>query len=269
MPPARPEFSEAPVIEARDISHAFGDQPVLTGVDIDVRPGEIVTLVGPNGAGKTTLVRILLGLLKPDSGTIKRRPGLTLGYLPQHMEIDPVLPLTVERLLRLTGRNAPGDTSSTLEEVGAKHLMDKSVRNLSGGELQRVLLARALLRRPGLLVLDEPIGGVDAAGRAELYDLITRIRTRRGCGVLMVSHDLHIVMAATDRVVCLNRHVCCSGHPGDVSQHPEYMAMFVPQATPSLAVYTHHHDHHHDLAGDVASHDHEHDHSDHDHGEPK
>jgi zinc transport system ATP-binding protein len=257
MPPAT---DSTPVIEARNITHAFGDQPVLTGVDIDVRPGEIVTLVGPNGAGKTTLVRVLLGLVSPDSGEVKRRPGLTLGYLPQHMEIDPVLPLTVERLLRLTGRVLPGETSNTLEEVGAKHLIDKSVQNLSGGELQRVLLARALLRRPGLLVLDEPIGGVDVAGRAELYDLITQIRTRRGCGVLMVSHDLHIVMAATDRVVCLNHHVCCSGHPEDVSQHPEYMAMFGPQAAPSLAVYTHHHDHHHDLAGDIEHHHHDDDH---------
>ncbi len=251
-----------PIIEARRITHSFGGTPVLSAVDIAVRSGEIVTLVGPNGAGKTTLVRILLGLIRPDSGTVRRRPDLTVGYLPQVMEIDPVLPLTVERLLRLTGRPSTGEMLKTLEETGANHLIDKSVRGLSGGELQRVLLARALLRQPDLLVLDEPIGGVDVTGRAELYDLITRIRSRRGCGVLMVSHDLHIVMASTDRVVCLNRHVCCSGHPEDVSQHPEYMAMFGPQAAPSLAVYTHRHDHRHDLAGDVTR-----PHSGHSHGE--
>lgn len=253
---------EVSVIKAKNITHSFRDQPVLTGVDIDVRPGEIVTLVGPNGAGKTTLVRILLGLVKPDSGLITRRPNLIVGYLPQMVETDPVLPLTVERLLRLAGRVSSENMLETLEETGAKHLINKSVHNLSGGELQRVFLARALLRRPGLLVLDEPVGGVDVAGRAELYDLITRIRTRRGCGVLMVSHDLHIVMASTDRVVCLNGHVCCSGHPEDVSQHPEYMAMFGPQAAPSLAVYTHHHDHHHDLSGEVEHDDHDHGHHD-------
>jgi zinc transport system ATP-binding protein len=239
------------LIQGRGIGHAFGSDAVLSGIDIEVRPDEIVTLIGPNGAGKTTLVRILLGLIPPGSGEVARRPGLIVGYLPQHLDIDPVLPITVSRLLQLTHRPGPGEMTAALAEAGAAHLIGRSVQSLSGGELQRVLLARALSRNPDLLVLDEPIQGIDAAGQTELYGLISKIRARRGCGVLMISHDLHIVMASTDRVVCINRHLCCSGRPETVSRHPEYMAMFAPREAAGLAVYTHSHDHSHDLAGHV------------------
>ncbi|HJP14569.1 MAG: zinc ABC transporter ATP-binding protein ZnuC [Nitrospinota bacterium] len=269
-------IGEGALIEGKGIGHAFEKNSVLSGVDISVSPGEIVTLIGPNGAGKTTLVRVLLGLLRPDSGEVVRRPGLVVGYLPQQLAIDPVLPMTVRRLLRLTNRPGPGEMTEALAETGAAHLIDRAVQDLSGGELQRVLLARALARRPDLLVLDEPIQGIDISGQTELYELIARIRSLRGCGVLMISHDLHIVMASTDRVVCINRYLCCSGHPETVSRHPEYMAMFAPHDARTLAVYTHDHDHSHDLAGHVVpigdgehaspgSPDHAHDNSSHEH----
>jgi zinc transport system ATP-binding protein len=218
-----------------------------------VADDEIVALIGPNGAGKTTLVRALLGLVSPTRGSIRRRPGLRVGYMPQRMIIDSALPLTVERLLRLA-LSATADSSRVpfaLEEVGAGHLAKAAMHDLSSGELQRVFLARALLREPEWLVLDEPVQSVDVAGQAELYGLIARIRERRHCGVLMVSHDLHLVMASTDRVICLNQHVCCAGHPETVSRDPAFVALFGPQAAGAFAFYHHHHDHRHDTHGDV------------------
>lgn len=228
----------------------LGGQVVIDGVDICVASGEIVTVIGPNGAGKTTLLRILLGLLKASEGSLERRPGLRVGYMPQRMQIDPVLPLTVTRLMTLTQRSGSDAIGAALAETGVAHLANAAVWTLSGGELQRVLLARALLREPQLLALDEPVQGVDFAGEAELYELINDIRARRGCGVLMISHDLHVVMAATDRIVCLNRHICCAGTPEAVSRHPEYARLFGRRAA-ALAVYTHHHDHGHGLSGEV------------------
>jgi len=239
------------LIQGWGINHAFGSNAVLCGIDIEVKPGEIVTLIGPNGAGKSTLIRILLGLMEPDSGEVAKRPGLTVGYLPQDLKIDHVLPINVRRLLRLTCRPDSSEMTAALAEVGATHLVGRSIQSLSGGELQRVFLARALVRNPDLLVLDEPIQGIDAAGQTELYSLISKIRARRGCGVLMISHDLHIVMASTDRVICINHHLCCSGRPETVSQHPEYMALFAAKTDSNLAVYTHNHDHSHNLAGHV------------------
>jgi zinc transport system ATP-binding protein len=231
----------------------IGAHRILDDVDISVASGEIVTVIGPNGAGKTTLLRVLLGLLKPSHGTVERRPGLRVGYLPQRMQIDPVLPLTVRRLMTLTQQSNADAIAAALAETGVRHLWSAQVPMLSGGELQRVLLARALLRDPDLLALDEPVQGVDFAGEAALYELISGIRARRGCGVLMISHDLHVVMAATDRIVCLNRHVCCAGTPEAVSRHPEYARLFGPRAAAALAVYAHHHDHGHGLAGEVVA----------------
>jgi len=229
----------------------FGAARVLNHVDLTIGQGEIVSLIGPNGAGKSTLVRATVGLLKPSAGRIWRRPGLRLGYVPQRLSIDRVLPLTVRRFLELA-RAAPGqDVGTALQEVDAAALAGQQVHGLSGGEFQRVLLARALLRGPHLLVLDEPLQGVDFGGQLALYDLIGRLRDRHGLGVLMVSHDLHIVMAATDRVVCLNHHVCCAGAPEAVTRDPHYIALFGPEAARRLAVYTHAHDHEHDLAGNV------------------
>jgi zinc transport system ATP-binding protein len=217
-----------------------------------VEAGQIVTLIGPNGAGKTTLVRAVLGLLKPHRGKVWRKPKLRIGYMPQKIQVDATLPLSVLRFLSLVPGVDRAAALSALQEVGAEQVIDSPIQTISGGEMQRVLLARALLREPQLLVLDEPVQGVDVVGQTELYNLITRLRDRHGCGVLMVSHDLHLVMSATDQVVCLNRHVCCSGHPEQVSNDPAFVELF-GQNAPSLAVYHHHHDHSHDLHGSVVA----------------
>ncbi|MFI8746450.1 zinc ABC transporter ATP-binding protein ZnuC [Pseudomonas sp. NPDC077186] len=238
------------LIRLDGVAVSFNGQPVLDNVQLSVQPGEIVTLIGPNGAGKTTLVRVVLGLLQPERGSVRRTPRLRIGYMPQKLHVDATLPLSVLRFLRLVPGVDRQRALAALAEVGAEQVIDSPLQGISGGELQRVLLARALLREPELLVLDEPVQGVDVAGQAELYRLISRLRERHGCGVLMVSHDLHLVMSATDQVVCLNRHVCCSGHPEQVSGDPAFIELFGQDAK-SLAVYHHHHDHDHDLHGSV------------------
>ena len=239
---------QAPLIEARGVTFRVGRHTLLENVDVAVRPGEIVTLIGPNGAGKSTLARLLLGILKPQLGQVISRPGLSLGYVPQRLEIDRIFPLTVRRFLTIGGGRKAGPPGQILAEVGAEHLADAMIHSLSGGEFQRVLLARALLREPELLLLDEPVAGVDVTGQIYLFDLITRIRRERGCGVLLISHDLHLVMAATDRVVCLNRHVCCFGKPAAVVRDPAYINLFGERAVSGLAVYSHEHDHTHEPA---------------------
>jgi zinc transport system ATP-binding protein len=245
-----PPHDPAALISARAIALARSGRPILTDIDIDIAPGEIVTVIGPNGAGKTMLVRALLGLEPIDGGEVRRPPGLVIGYAPQRFDVDRAIPLTVARFVALGQPGASeAEIALVLGDVGAGKLVERQLSELSGGELQRVVLARALARRPGLLVLDEPSRGVDYAGEAELYALIGRLRSERGFGVLLVSHDLHIVMAQSDRVICLNRHVCCSGVPQLVAQHPEYARLFGPQAARVLGVYQHQHDHRHDLAG--------------------
>lgn len=243
------QAAEGPLAALEGIGVVFDGRTVLQDVSLEVGPGEIVTLIGPNGSGKTTLIRVLLGLLRPMTGSVRRRSGLTIGYVPQQVAVDPTLPLTVGRFLRLCAPRAKARGPKVLAEVGGEGLLDSPFQSLSGGELKRVLLAQALLREPDLLVLDEPSAGVDVTGQAELYALVQAIRSRRGCGVLLISHDLHLVMAATDRVICLNHHVCCTGHPEAVSRDPAYLALFGTQLRDTLAVYTHHHDHHHDLSG--------------------
>ncbi|POP76081.1 zinc ABC transporter ATP-binding protein ZnuC [Pseudomonas syringae] len=240
------------LIRLDKVAVTLSGQNVLDDIQLSVKPGEIVTLIGPNGAGKTTLVRAVLGLLKPDSGSVWRKPKLRVGYMPQKLHVDQTLPLSVLRFLRLVPGVDRTAAASALEEVGAGKVIDSPIQGISGGEMQRVLLARALLRKPELLVLDEPVQGVDVAGQAELYSLITRLRDRHQCGVLMVSHDLHLVMSTTDQVVCLNRHVCCSGHPEQVSHDPAFVELFGNNAQ-SLAIYHHHHDHAHDLHGAVVN----------------
>ncbi len=239
------------LVEARGISVSRGGNAILAGVDIAVGAGRIVTVIGPNGAGKTTAVRVMLGLMKPDAGSVRRRDGLIVGYMPQHLHIDASLPLTVGRFLALGAAGGDGQARAraALAEVGAATVMDTPVQAVSGGEFRRVLLARALLRDPDLLVLDEPSQGIDVNGQADLYRLITRIRDRRGCGVLMVSHDLHLVMADTDEVVCLNHHVCCAGHPESITNDPAYITLFGRQVASAIAVYHHEHDHAHDADG--------------------
>ncbi len=251
--PAHDPSEASPLVEARGVSLRFGHRSVLDSVDFAVRAGEIVTLVGLNGAGKSTLIRVILGIVEPDSGEVVQRPRLRVGYVPQHMQRDPVLPITVERFMTL-GAPAPRETlQRVLDEVGADPILGHPLAEISGGEMQRVMLARALLREPQLLVLDEPLAGVDVTSQSDLYRLIAEIRDRRGCGVLLVSHDLHLVMAATDTVVCLNRHVCCSGRPQAILRHHEFISLFGPHLSETLAVYQHAHDHRHDALGEPLS----------------
>lgn len=244
--------SASPLVRLEGVRLTHGRTLVLDGVDLEVPAGRIITVVGPNGAGKSSLLKVALGLLPATAGTVERSAAV-IGYVPQRLEIGRLLPLSVRRFLAMavSGRVAATVLEDMLDTVGAGHVLARQVADLSGGELQRVLLARALLRRPALLVLDEPVGGVDVAGQAELYDLIARQAREDGVGVLMVSHDLHVVMAATDHVVCLNHHVCCAGHPEAVSRHPQYLALFGPRVAASLAIYSHSHDHGHSADGSV------------------
>lgn len=239
------------LLTAQNISLCIRGNPILQHIDLQVSSGEIVALIGPNGAGKSTLVRVLLGLLQPDSGTIWRRPGLRIGYMPQRLALDDTLPLSVQRFVTLGIPATKARVQAALAEVGAAHVLDSPVQAVSGGELQRVMLARALLREPELLVLDEPIQGVDLNGQYELYDLIGSLRHKHGCGILMVSHELHLVMATTDHVLCLNQHICCSGHPDHVARDPAYLQLFGIDGARRLAIYHHHHNHHHDPHGAV------------------
>lgn len=227
------------------VSIARQGRQLIEGITLSVRRGEIVTLIGPNGSGKSTTAKVITGVIRPDSGTVRRARNLTIGYMPQKLTVDWTLPLSVERLMTLTGKVAPPDIETALEAVGMTRLRHAAVQHLSGGEFQRALLARAIARKPDLLVLDEPVQGVDFAGEVALYELITRIRETTGCGILLISHDLHVVMAQTDTVVCLNGHVCCSGPPKSVMQSREYLDLFGARARNALAVYQHHHDHTH------------------------
>lgn len=218
---------------------------LVRGVTMTVEPGEIVTLIGPNGSGKSTTAKMALGILTPDEGTAIQCQDLKIGYVPQKLTVDWTLPLTVSRFMKLTGHISRQAAEEAMLATKVSHLANDEVRTLSGGEFQRVLLARAIARKPELLVLDEPVQGVDFNGEIALYDLIKEIRDQLHCGVLLISHDLHVVMAATDRVICLNGHVCCSGTPTTVASSTEYKALFGARATTGLAIYEHSHDHEH------------------------
>jgi zinc transport system ATP-binding protein len=234
-----------------NICLSIDGRSILHDVSLELHRDQILTIIGPNGAGKSTLLRLLLGLQQADSGEVFQQEKLRIGYVPQKVMIDAQMPLSVRHFVQL-GCQQTTQLDKVLEEVGASHVINHPVQAISGGEFQRVLLARALLREPQLLVLDEPAQGVDMNGQAHLYELLDKLVEEHGFGVLMVSHDLHLVMANTDKVLCLNQHICCSGHPEDVSKHPEYMNLFGDlTATKSIAVYTHDHDHEHDLDGHV------------------
>jgi zinc transport system ATP-binding protein len=261
------EMHHGSLLSAHGIGYRIAGRQILNNIDLELLPDKILTLIGPNGAGKTTLIRLLLGLSPLQSGEIKRKPGLRIGYVPQRVIIEDTMPLRVRDFLRLAGKYSVAEMQQALVAVEAESAFASPIQKISGGELQRVLLARALLKKPELLVLDEPAQGVDVVGQQALYNLISSLREKHDCSVLMVSHDLHLVMAATDTVVCLNHHVCCTGHPEDVSGHPEYLRIF-GNTLEGLAVYSHHHDHAHDIHGDVVDeageqvcqHDHSHAH---------
>ncbi len=234
-----------PLISLKRAGIRRGERWLVRDVSFSVRPGEIVTLIGPNGSGKSTSAKMATGVLKPDEGRVERKPGLKIGYVPQKLSIDWTLPLTVRRLMTLTGPLAEPDLQAALKAAGIAHMEKAEVQHLSGGEFQRALLARAIARKPDLLVLDEPVQGVDFNGEIALYELIRTIRNETGCGILLISHDLHVVMAETDTVICMNGHVCCRGTPAMVSQSPEYSKLFGSRAANALAFYNHRHDHTH------------------------
>ncbi|MDH5518219.1 MAG: zinc ABC transporter ATP-binding protein ZnuC [Gammaproteobacteria bacterium] len=238
------------LISVKKARLSFAGRTVLHDVNLDVNRGEIVTLIGPNGAGKSCLVKGLLGLIKFDSAVISKAENLKIGYLPQKLHIDEIMPVTVNRFLKMVAAVKADDIEQVLQQVNLAGFQQTAIQSLSGGELQRLLLARIILQKADLLVLDEPAQGVDVIGQQELYQLIAAVRQQYQCGILMISHDLHLVMEATDRVLCLNRHICCSGHPDAISQHPEYIRLF-GGAMEGFAVYTHHHDHEHDSHGNV------------------
>ncbi|WP_064682613.1 ATP-binding cassette domain-containing protein [Rhizobium bangladeshense] len=234
-----------PLVSLENVGVLRGGRWLVRGVEFSVSRGEIVTLIGPNGSGKSTSAKAAIGVLKPDEGRVERLAGLKVGYVPQKLSIDWTLPLTVRRLMTLTGPLPERDMRAALDAAGIAHMLDAEVQHLSGGEFQRALMARAIARKPDLLVLDEPVQGVDFSGEIALYDLIKSIRNVSGCGILLISHDLHVVMAETDTVICLNGHVCCRGTPESVSRSPEYVRLFGSRAAETLAVYSHHHDHTH------------------------
>nr|WP_319486499.1 ATP-binding cassette domain-containing protein [uncultured Cohaesibacter sp.] len=236
-----------PLLAGTDISVRADGKTLLDSVSVSVSANEIVTIIGPNGGGKTTLLKALLGLLPIASGTVKRKKKLNLGYVPQKLVIDRTLPLTVKRLMQLTGRYSHDQIIAALGETGVAHKINDNIHSLSGGEMQRVLLARAIIRKPELMVLDEPVQGVDYLGEIALYQLIETIRNKYNCGILLVSHDLHMVMRASNRVICLNTHVCCSGQPTVVEQSPDYQRLFGTRGLQTMAPYGHRHGHFHDV----------------------
>ena len=246
----------APLIAARGLTLRLGGKVILDDVNVEIAAGEIVTIVGPNGSGKSTFLRALIGAVRPSAGKIERAPGLRVGYVPQKLAIDRSMPMSVRRFLGLPRRIKRAEADQVLERAGAAGLGDRQMTDLSGGQFQRVLLARALLERPQLLLLDEATQGLDQPGAAAFYRRIEEVRQELGCAVVMVSHDLHVVMAASDRVICLNGHVCCQGTPEIVADAPEYRALFGSGTKGALALYRHRHTHEHDHA-----HDHDHDHS--------
>ncbi|MEQ9692996.1 metal ABC transporter ATP-binding protein [Shimia sp. SDUM112013] len=233
------------LIELKDVDVRLGGHQALSHVDFTIDKGEIVTVVGPNGSGKTTLLRTLIGAIKPSRGKVQRTAGLSIGYVPQRLALDATLPITVRRFLRLPIRHPEEFLTEALHRAGADGLQDRQMTDLSGGQFQRVLLARAILKKPDLLVLDEPTTGLDQPGSAALYRQIEQVRREIGSAVLMVSHELHVVMSASDRVICLNGHVCCHGAPEIVASAPEYRALFGTGTQGALALYRHDHDHHH------------------------
>lgn len=243
-------MAEPFLLEADSLTIRRQGRTLVDKASLSLMAGKVVSLIGPNGAGKTTLIRALMGLAKIDEGKLRIQDELRIGYMPQKLNLDASLPVTVIAFLSLNQKRDEHFFESA-EKTDVRCIFDRPMQSLSGGELQRVLLCRAILRKPQLLILDEPAQGLDVNGQAELYQLITQLRDELNCGVLMVSHDLHFVMAATDEVICLNQHICCHGHPEKVSLHPEYLKLFGHRQAANVALYTHHHDHQHGVHGEL------------------
>ena len=238
------------LVKLKNVGYHQNDKWLVKGVSLEVEKGKIVTLIGPNGSGKSTTAKIALGIYKKIDGEVEKYTN-KIGYVPQKVSIDWTLPLRVRDFMVLTESIKEEAIDEALSLTGVVHLKHKNLGNLSGGEFQRVLLARAISKKPDLLVLDEPVQGVDFTGEIALYELIKKISEELNCGILLISHDLHTVMSATDHVVCLNGHVCCSGSPSDVAKNNEYKALFGEQAAQTLSIYEHKHDHVHSHEGEI------------------
>ena len=238
------------LVKLNNVGIQQNDKWLVKGVSLEVEKGKIVTLIGPNGSGKSTTAKIALGIYKNIEGNVEKLTN-NIGYVPQKISVDWTLPLRVKDFMVLTDNIKDELIDEALSLTGVIHLKEKNLGNLSGGEFQRVLLARAISKKPELLVLDEPVQGVDFTGEIALYESIKKISEKLNCGILLISHDLHTVMSATDHVVCLNGHVCCSGSPKDVARNNEYKALFGEQASQTLSVYEHKHDHEHSIDGKI------------------
>lgn len=234
------------LIKISNLEVKYGSKFVLKNMNLSLKAGEIVTIVGPNGSGKTTLFKAIIGTVPLSKGTIEINPNLRIGYVPQQLKIDQTLPITVERFLKLSNINFEKSLDKTELILGSKDLLDVQINSLSGGEMQRVLLARALINDPQILLLDEATRGLDQPGVAAFYRKIENIRKSTNCAILMISHDLHVVMSSSDRVICVNGHICCQGTPEIVATSPEYQALFGGDVDGTFALYRHHHDHKHD-----------------------
>ncbi len=234
------------LMSAEGIGVQYGARHVLQHMNFSIDAGEVVTIVGPNGAGKSVFLRVLIGAEQPSEGRVNRRHGLAIGYVPQRLSIGQTMPMNVARFLALSGSQDPSTNQTMLARVGIPDRAKEQMASLSGGEFQRVLLAHALLGAPQVLILDEPTQGLDQPAVAAFYRLIEEVRDEMGCAILMVSHDLNVVMRRSDRVICLNGHICCEGTPSDVSLAPEYQALFGVDNEGALALYHHEHDHTHD-----------------------
>ena len=235
------------LLKIHNLNVQYGNKKVLQNLNLFLSNGEIVTIVGPNGSGKTTLFKAIIGTAPIKTGKVQLKPHLKIGYVPQQLNIDKSLPLTVGRFLKIAQKSDEQTFRKTLKIVSIENILEIQISNLSGGQLQRVLLARAIMKEPDLLLLDEATRGLDQPGAAAFYRLIENIRKETGCAILMISHDLHVVMAASDRVICLNGHICCEGAPQTVATSPQYKALFGSDAVGAFALYKHSHSHNHKM----------------------
>ena len=234
------------LVDVKQVSLSANSRRIIDDINVEITKGEIVTIVGPNGAGKSTLLKSIIGIVQPDSGQIWRKQKLTIGYVPQKLHIDQHLPLSVQRFLNLASCDDANWAKTSIDNCGVTSLLNRQVSTLSGGEFQRVLLCRALFNKPDMLIMDEPTQGLDHLGTIGFYQQVITLRDQLGCAIVMVSHELHVVMSESDRVICLNGHICCQGTPQQVANNPEYLAMFGQEAAGMMAIYRHEHDHHHE-----------------------